>query len=149
MSPHGGRVERRRLAASTALVGHGDWPSLQQVLRLERRVVAKATGAVPRQETAYAVTSLAPAEASPAQLLALWRAHWAIEIVQAQDAAGEPRLSAPVLDGWASEGGKRGPPGPRSRCPREPGGRALEVERRADQQVVEFRLRQPDISGAS
>jgi predicted transposase YbfD/YdcC len=76
---HGGRVETRRLAASAALVGYSDWPGLQQALRLERRVVAKATGAVLRQETAYAVTSLAPAEATPAQLLALWRGHWAIE----------------------------------------------------------------------
>jgi predicted transposase YbfD/YdcC len=78
-SQHGGRVETRRLAASAALVGYSDWPGLQQVLRQERRVVAKATGAVLRQETAYAVTSLAPAEADPAQLLALWRGHWAIE----------------------------------------------------------------------
>jgi predicted transposase YbfD/YdcC len=79
VSQHGGRVETRRLAASSALVGYSDWPGLGQVLRLERRVVAKATGAVLREETAYAVTSLAPGEASPAQLLSLWRAHWSIE----------------------------------------------------------------------
>lgn len=79
VSQHGGRVETRRLAASAALVGYSDWPGLQQVLRLERRVVAKATGAVLRQETAYAVTSLAPQDADPTQLLALWRGHWAIE----------------------------------------------------------------------
>ena len=72
---------------------------------------------------------------------------WLGEIVCMQDAAGEPRLSAPVLDGCANEGGKRGPPGPCARSPGEPGGHALEVERGADQQVVEFRLRQPDISG--
>jgi len=78
-SQHGGRLETRRLAASAALAGYSDWPGLRQVLRLERRVVAKATGAVLRQETAYAVTSLTPAEAAPAQLLALWRGHWAIE----------------------------------------------------------------------
>ena len=52
-----------------------------------------------REETAYAVTSLAPDRATPGQRLALWRGHWGIEIVQTQDAAGEPRLSAPVLDG--------------------------------------------------
>jgi predicted transposase YbfD/YdcC len=79
VTQHGGRVETRRLAASAALVGYSDWPGLRQVARLERRVVHKATGAVLRQETAYAVTSLAPAEATPAQLLALWRGHWAIE----------------------------------------------------------------------
>jgi predicted transposase YbfD/YdcC len=79
VSPRGGRLETRRLAASTALVGHSDWPGLAQVLRLDRRVVHKATGVVRRQETAYAVTSLAPDRATPAQLLALWRGHWHVE----------------------------------------------------------------------
>ena len=79
VSQHGGRVEARRLAASTALVGSSDWPGLQQVLRLDRRVVHKATGVVRRQETAYAVTSLAPDRATPAHLLALWREHWHVE----------------------------------------------------------------------
>ena len=79
VSQHGGRVETRRLAASTALAGYSDWPGLQQVLRLQRRVVRKRTGLVLRAETAYAVTSLAPEEATPAQLLALWRGHWHVE----------------------------------------------------------------------
>lgn len=79
VSQHGGRIETRRLAASAALVGYSDWPGLAQALRLERRVVAKATGTVLREETAYAVTSLAPDRATPGQLLALWRGHWAIE----------------------------------------------------------------------
>jgi predicted transposase YbfD/YdcC len=79
VSQHGGRVETRRLAASTALAGYSDWPGLQQVLRLDRRVVHKATGVVLRQETAYAVTSLAPGRAAPAQLLTLWREHWHVE----------------------------------------------------------------------
>ena len=79
VSQHGGRLETRRLTASPALAGYSDWPGLQQVLRLERRVVAKATGAVLRRETAYAVTSLTPAAAAPAQLLALRRGPWSIE----------------------------------------------------------------------
>ena len=79
VSQHGGRVEARRLAASTALVGYSDWPGLAQVLRLDRRVVHAGSGVVLRQETAYAVTSLAPDQATPAQLLALWREHWHIE----------------------------------------------------------------------
>ncbi len=79
VAQRGGRLETRRLAASTALVEYSDWPGLAQVLRLDRRVVHKATGVVLRQETAYAVTSLTPAEATPAQLLALWRGHWHIE----------------------------------------------------------------------
>jgi predicted transposase YbfD/YdcC len=78
-SQHGGRVETRRLMASPALAGYSDWPGLAQVARVERRVVAKRTGALLRQEAAYAVTSLAPDRASPGQILALWRGHWAIE----------------------------------------------------------------------
>jgi predicted transposase YbfD/YdcC len=76
---HGGRIEQRRLTATTALVGYSDWPGLQQALQLERRVIQKATGQLIRQETAYAVTSCPPERATPAQLLALWRGHWRIE----------------------------------------------------------------------
>ena len=65
MTQHGGRIEQRRLTASTALVGYSDWPGLQQALRLERRVLDKRTGALLRQEVAYAVTSCAPARAPP------------------------------------------------------------------------------------
>jgi predicted transposase YbfD/YdcC len=76
---HGGRLERRELTATTALVGYSDWPGLQQALRLDRRVIHQRTGALLRQETAYAVTSCSPAQATPAQLLTLWRQHWRIE----------------------------------------------------------------------
>lgn len=75
---HGGRIEQRTLYASAELVGYSDWPGLAQALCMERRVTAKATGET-RCETAYALTSLAPAAASPAQLLVLWREHWHIE----------------------------------------------------------------------
>lgn len=73
-----GRLERRRLAASTALVGYSDWPGLAQALCLEREVTVLATGEV-RAGRAYAVTSLAPEQAGPAALLRLWRGHWGIE----------------------------------------------------------------------
>lgn len=75
---HGGRRARRRLLASTELVGYVRWPGVQQVLAMERTVVRKNTGEV-RTEWAYAVTSLPPARATPTQLLTLWREHWAIE----------------------------------------------------------------------
>jgi predicted transposase YbfD/YdcC len=75
---HGGRCEHRRLLASTELIGYVRWPGVQQVLAMERTVVRKGTGEV-RTEWAYAVTSLPPARATPAQLLTLWREHWAIE----------------------------------------------------------------------
>jgi predicted transposase YbfD/YdcC len=79
VTQHGDRVECRTLTASTALVGYSDWPGLRQALRLERRVVHKRSGRVLRQEIAYAVTSVGPQRADPAQLLALWRQHWSIE----------------------------------------------------------------------
>jgi hypothetical protein len=74
---------------------------------------------------------------------------WDIEIVFPRDAAGEPHPSARVLDVCASKGGKRGPAGPCVGSRGEPGGRPSEVERRADRQVVECRLRQPDIPRAA
>jgi len=79
VTQHGDRIEHRRLTASTALVAYSDWPGLQQVLRVDRRVVHKVAGRVLRAERAYAVTSLRPRRATPAQLLGLWRGHWAVE----------------------------------------------------------------------
>lgn len=49
-----------------------------QVFCLRRTTTALATG-VTRTETVYGITSLPPAQASPARLLALVRAHWTIE----------------------------------------------------------------------
>jgi predicted transposase YbfD/YdcC len=72
---HGDRRERRRLWASTALDGYTDWPGARQVCKVERR--REVDGQV-SSEVAYAVTSLGP-ETRPAELLAIWRGHWAIE----------------------------------------------------------------------
>jgi predicted transposase YbfD/YdcC len=72
---HGDRIERRRLWASTALQGYLEWPGAQQVCKIERR--RQQAGHV-STEVAYAITSLGPAT-PPAQLLAIWRGHWAIE----------------------------------------------------------------------
>ncbi len=49
-----------------------------QVFCLRRTTTVLATGAT-RTETVYGVTSLRRAQASPARLLALVRAHWTIE----------------------------------------------------------------------
>jgi predicted transposase YbfD/YdcC len=75
---HSQRRDRRRLAASTELVGYSDWPGLAQALCIERCRVDLRTGKA-SVETAYAVTSLPPERATPEQLLALWRGHWGIE----------------------------------------------------------------------
>jgi predicted transposase YbfD/YdcC len=75
---HSQRIERRRLRASTELVGYTDWPGLAQTLCMERHVTDRRTGEM-RAEIAYAVTSLSAQRATPAQLLTLWREHWHIE----------------------------------------------------------------------
>jgi predicted transposase YbfD/YdcC len=72
---HGDRIETRRLWASAALAGYSDWPGLRQACKVERRVVR---GGEVSREAAYAVTSLGP-DTTPAELLRLWRGHWAIE----------------------------------------------------------------------
>jgi len=75
---HSQRLEWRRLVVSTEVVGYSDWPGLAQALCIERRRIDLRTGARSR-ERAYAVTSLSPERATPAQLLTLWREHWSIE----------------------------------------------------------------------
>jgi predicted transposase YbfD/YdcC len=78
LDQHGGRIEERRLRASTALAGYTDWPGHRQVLGVERTITNKGTGET-RTEVAYAITSLAAERASARQLLQLWRAHRHIE----------------------------------------------------------------------
>ena len=59
-------------------MGYLDFPYAAQVFRLER-CTTDLRGAHPRTEVVYGLTSLLPAQATPARLLALNRAHWAIE----------------------------------------------------------------------
>jgi len=73
-----GRLEQRAIRASTELVGVNAFPGLQQVAEVRTRVVVLKTGEVSEQ-TRYFVTSLGPADAGPAALLALFRGHWGIE----------------------------------------------------------------------
>jgi predicted transposase YbfD/YdcC len=73
-----GRIEQRRLSASSALVGYSDWPGLQQVFKIERIVISKK-GGKGREEVVYGITSLSGQRASPAHLLGLSRHHWHIE----------------------------------------------------------------------
>jgi len=75
---HGGRIEERRLRASTALFGYTDWPGHQQVLEVQRTIMNKRTGKT-RHEVAYAITSLSAERATARQLLQIWREHWHIE----------------------------------------------------------------------
>jgi predicted transposase YbfD/YdcC len=73
---HGRREERSLVAVEAREL---PWPAARQVLRLRRRRIDKATGALLTDETAYAVTSLTTEQASPAALLRLWRRHWTVE----------------------------------------------------------------------
>lgn len=66
------------MTTTTALNGYLDWPSVQQVVRIERRIVRVRTGEV-REETVYGLTSLPPERDTAAQLLNWNRAHWRIE----------------------------------------------------------------------
>jgi predicted transposase YbfD/YdcC len=73
-----GRIEQRRLIASSALQGYTPWPGLQQVFQIERTITVKKTGQR-RHEIVYGVTSLTPRQADAARLLQLVRGHWCIE----------------------------------------------------------------------
>lgn len=73
-----GRIEKRVLTASAALQEYVDWPAAAQVFKLECSVLRMRDGKRTR-EVRYGLTSLTPAEASPARLLELVRAHWQIE----------------------------------------------------------------------
>lgn len=75
---HSHRREERRLRTSTELNGYSAWPGLAQVVCMERRATNRRTGEA-RMDCAYAITSLLPTQASPAQVLTLWREHWHIE----------------------------------------------------------------------
>ncbi len=97
-----GRIEQRTLRAAAAPADLG-FPGVRQVLRLERRVQAPTARAAPTAETLYAVTSLAPEQAAPRQLLKLWRRHWWVEnrehwvrdVVFGEDAATTRTGTAP------------------------------------------------------
>ena len=73
---HGRTNERRHLIASTDLAEYLDWPALAQVFRLERTWDEQGTS---HRAVRYGISSLPPARADAATLLALRRGHWTIE----------------------------------------------------------------------
>jgi predicted transposase YbfD/YdcC len=73
-----GRLEKRRLTASSLLAESSDWPGLAQVFNLERRITNR-DGEILRDEVVYGLTSLSASQAAPRRLLRLQRQHWAIE----------------------------------------------------------------------
>ncbi|MDZ7751143.1 MAG: ISAs1 family transposase [Gammaproteobacteria bacterium] len=73
-----GRIETRRIWASTALNSYLDFPHIGQVFLIEREVLIKKTGKR-SCEIALGITSRSPQQASPERLLAIDREHWRIE----------------------------------------------------------------------
>lgn len=73
-----GRRETRTLTVSPASPVWLNWPGVTQVFQLERHFVRVKDGKG-MHEVVFGVTSLTRAEASPARLLELVRAHWHIE----------------------------------------------------------------------
>lgn len=73
-----GRIEVRTLTTSSQLNDFLDWPFLQQVFRIERKVTVQKTGQT-RCQVAYGITSLPAEQASPQQLLHMLRSYWQIE----------------------------------------------------------------------
>jgi hypothetical protein len=76
-----GRAALGRAALVDPDLRIGEWPGLGQVCRLLREVefVSGCRAGETTSEVVFAVTSLLPAQADPARLLALSRGHWQIE----------------------------------------------------------------------
>jgi predicted transposase YbfD/YdcC len=73
-----GRIEVRRLTATSQMKGYLAWPHLEQVFKIEREVEEISSGKQ-RQEVSYGVSSLTREEASAARLMEIVRGHWGIE----------------------------------------------------------------------
>jgi predicted transposase YbfD/YdcC len=73
-----GRLEERTIILSSLLNDYLDWPSVQQVFKIERHCIYSSTGKVHR-ETQYGITSLKAEAANPEKMLQLVRSEWGIE----------------------------------------------------------------------
>jgi predicted transposase YbfD/YdcC len=73
-----GRIETRRIWTSSQLNDYVSFPHCRQVFQIERIREIVSTGKLHR-ELVCGITSRCSERASPAQLLAAARGHWAIE----------------------------------------------------------------------
>ena len=73
-----GRLEQRMLTLMTDESGFIDWPALQQVFKLDRKVISCQTGEI-SEETVFGITSLPPERGSAKQILEWARSYWGIE----------------------------------------------------------------------
>ena len=65
-----------RVAVVVATPSQADYPGLRSLVLVDKTTVLKRDGTESREQRAY-VSSLAPEDTSPAQLLGLIRGHWA------------------------------------------------------------------------
>lgn len=77
-SPDHGRIEIRKIWASSELNDYLDFPHVGQVFVIERECTNKKTGKL-SLDVAYGITSRNAREASPKRLLEINRGHWSIE----------------------------------------------------------------------
>lgn len=73
-----GRLQERNITVSSMLNDYLDWPSVEQVFKLERRFTYGDSGKV-HYEIQYGLTSLNAKQAPPEKLLELIRSEWGIE----------------------------------------------------------------------
>ena len=73
-----GRLEERTITVSSLLNDYIDWPSVQQVFKLERRFTYGTSGKV-HHEIQYGITSLSAKQTTPEKLLEMVRSEWDIE----------------------------------------------------------------------
>lgn len=72
-----GRLTRRDCRTSRLLHGYSDFPGLHQAIEEKRSVRRGSEG--PTKETAYAITSLSPRQASARTCMEIARRHWMVE----------------------------------------------------------------------
>jgi predicted transposase YbfD/YdcC len=73
-----GRLEERTITVRSLLKEYSDWPYLEQVFRLDKRVTNQVTGKT-TTETRYGITSQPATVAGPKKLLEQVRMAWSIE----------------------------------------------------------------------
>ena len=76
-----GRLEHREIDVMTPLPGMVNYPAVRQIARVvrHRERLGPAADGTSSAEEAFLLTSLGAGRASPAELLALNRGHWAVE----------------------------------------------------------------------
>ena len=73
-----GRIETRKIWATTRLNDYLDFPHVHQAFMIERESIHKKTGKISR-EVVYGITSVPTDKATPQQILRDNRRHWSVE----------------------------------------------------------------------